>query len=151
MVLELNKTIRDISLIRYEYDEVKLERAKRSNMTKLEVKVLIAERDSIIHKRITSNTKIYQVWRLMNLNSNVIPPTVLLKINREAKKSALELYKNIRISDVGPQNRDDKLAVKILEVKFKKVVRRAYLNKLFAQESAKFIQDPERYVAPNFV
>jgi hypothetical protein len=96
VVLELIKTIRDVSVIRYEYDDVKLDSVNRSRISKLEIKVLIAERDSRIHKRITSNNKIYQVWRLMNLNSNVIPPTILLQINREAKKSALELFQNIR-------------------------------------------------------
>lgn len=151
VVLELNKTIRDVATIRYEYDDVKLSAVNRERMNKLDVKVLIAERDIKIHKRITENSKIYQVWRLMNLNSNVIPPTILLRINREAKKSSLALFQSIRACDGTPVSNDEKLSCKFLENKCKKVVRRAYLNKLFAIESVKFSQDPDNYIAPNFV
>lgn len=79
VVLELNKTIRDVDAIRHEYDQVLLDSSIHSKMSKLEIKVFIADRDKKIQSRITSDSKIYQIWRLMNLNSNVIPPDVSLK------------------------------------------------------------------------
>lgn len=151
VVLEFRKTCREVDEIRYDYDTIKLDAFSRSKMSKLEIRITIAERDLKIQKRIEKDPKIYQVWRLMNMNSGVIPPSILLRINRESKKNALELYQNIRACTGGPTTRDDKLAVKVLEDKCKRIVRRAYLNKLFAQEAVKFNNNPEKYIAPNFL
>jgi hypothetical protein len=52
---------------------------------------------------------------------------------------------------VKPANREERMQVKKVEDKLKKTVRRAYLNKLFARETEKFINSPETYIAPNFV
>lgn len=44
MDLKLNKCIRELSKIRFDYDNIKLSEKNRRNMTKLEIKTLIAER-----------------------------------------------------------------------------------------------------------
>lgn len=150
-VLELNKTINEVSAIRFEYDAIRLSPIARDKLSKLECKVVVAERDKKIQERIERDPKIYQIWRLLNLNSNVIPPNILLKINREAKKHALEFYQEFKNTTAVPSSRDEKLEVKQVEDKLKREVRRAYLNKLFAEESAKFVVSPDTYVAPNFV
>jgi hypothetical protein len=80
MVSKLNRILRDVDTIRYEYDNIKLSEEARANMSKLDVKILIRERDTEIDKILKSDTHLYQIYRLMSLNSNVIPPTILLRI-----------------------------------------------------------------------
>ena len=150
-VLALNKLLRDVDNIRYTYDNLQLSEAARSKMTKLDIKILIRERDEKIQELLTSDSELYQIWRLMHLNSQVIPPSILLKINRESKKSALSLFKKVKGVESSPSTRDERMQTKKVEDKLKKEVRRAYLNKLFAREAEKFLSSPSSYVAPDFV
>lgn len=150
-VLELNKTIREVEQVRYEFDNFKLSDEIRSKLSRLQIKMINAEKESKIQSIIERDPKILQIWRLTNLNSNVIPPNILLRINREAKRSALELFQNVENTKGIPDTRDERLLVKQLESKYKKIVRRAYLNKLFSDESKKFILNPNVYIAPNFL
>lgn len=150
-VLELNKCIRTVDAIRHDYDIIKLRPSEREKMTKLEIKVMIKERDDAIELALKNDNKIYQIWRLLNFNSNVIPPVTLLKINRQSKRDALGLFKSIRGEEENPKTREDKLELKKVENLLKKAVKRAFLNKLFDSESKKFIDNPDMYVAPDFV
>jgi len=151
VVSKLNKVLRDVDTIRYEYDNIKLSPEVRSKLSKLDVKVIIRERDNRIEEVLKEDSSIYQIYRLMNLNSNVIPPTILLRINREARKSALSFFCDMNPGLDKPKAYEDRVELKKVENKLKKTVRRAYLNKLFVRESEKFRQDPTSYVAPNFV
>lgn len=150
VVLKLNKLIRDVDIIRYQYDEVELSASKREIMSRLEVKMIIQVRDKAIHDTLTSDTKMYQIWRLMNLNSTHIPPNILLKINRISQSSALEIWQGINGIERLPLTVDEKISVKAIENKLKKETKRAYLNKLFASEALKFVSSPEKYIAPSF-
>jgi hypothetical protein len=151
VVSKLNKVLRDIDTVRYEYDNIKLSPQVRSQLSKLDIKVIIRERDNKIEGLLKEDSSIYQIYRLMNLNSNVIPPTILLRIYREARKSALSFFCDMNPGTDKPKAYEDRLELKKVEDKFKRTVRRAYLNKLFVRESEKFRQDPASYVAPNFV
>lgn len=150
-VLALNKLIREINTIRFEYDELKLSPENRTKMSKLDVKIIIRERDLAIESKLKEDTELYQIWRLMHLNSNVIPPTILLRINREARKSALQFFKDMNPGKDKPESRDLRIEVKKVEDKFKRTVRRAYLNKRLASETEKYLSNPKQYVAPDFV
>lgn len=150
-VLKLNKLIREIDIIRFEYDEIQLSDDNRQKMSKLDIKIIIRERDNRINEKLKEDSELYQIWRLMNLNSNVIPPDILLRINREARKSALKMFKNINSSNTNPSSRDERLGVKKIENIFKKNVKRAYLNRLLSTEVEKYLKDPGNYIAPDFV
>lgn len=50
-----------------------------------------------------------------------------------------------------PTSNEDKIGVKKVQDKLKKEAHRAYLNKVLATESEKFIKSPDIYVAPDFV
>lgn len=149
--LELNKTIRDVEAIRFEYDYIKLSDYNKAQLTKLEIKTLIAKRDKEIEDRLTNNMIVYQVWRLLNLNSNNIPPNTLLKFNRMSRKEAGSVFMNIYNVKSLPTDQDGKIALKKVQMQLKKVSIRAYLNKLFSAEVEKLKSNPEKYVAPAFV
>jgi hypothetical protein len=149
--LKLNKCLNDLAKIRFDYDNIKLSDSNRSNMKRLEIKIMIAERDEALNARMKEDSMIYQVIRLMNLNSNNIPPDILLRINRTSQRSSLDLYRKLTGKDDYPTSIEDKFEVKKIENKLKKETKRAYLNKLFARESEKFKQNASNYVAPDFV
>jgi hypothetical protein len=151
MVLKLNKTINEVAQIRWDYENVKLAPENRKKLSKLEIKLIIKEKDDAITKRLTKDSTIYQIWRLMHLNSNMIPPHVLLKFNRESRSKTLELYYEITGDDKIPTDTDSKIKLKKVEEKFKKEVRRAYLNKMLSIEVEKYVVNPQSYVAPSFV
>jgi hypothetical protein len=148
---ELNNLYRRVDNIRYEFDEVALSSVNRATLTKLEVKMKIAERDKAIEDELKKDSSLYQIWRLSNLNSNVIPPTILLKFNRVARQEAPTQYLNMTGKESFVNSREEKLQIKVIEVELKKASRRAYLNKIFKKECERYISSPETYIAPDFV
>lgn len=148
---ELKKCLRDVEDIRYTYDVVRLSPVNREKMSRLEIRNIIKERDDAVDSRLKADSGIYQIWRLMNLNSNNIPPAILLKINRTSRRSALTLYQDIYGEKSMPQDIDSRIELKKVEDKLKRESRRAYLNKLFDAEVKKFVESPSTYTAPDFV
>lgn len=151
MALKLSNLNRKISDVRYLYDEVKLSPVERSNLSKLDVKILIGERDSEIQKLIESDKQIHQLWRLTNLNSNVIDPGSLRNYILVSRKESIQIFGEIYGRDVNRENINDKMLLKKLQNKLKKEAIRATLNKIFVEEVRVFKNDPTSYVAPNFV
>lgn len=87
-VLKLNKLYRKVKAIRFEYDEVKLSPVNRETLSKLDIKIIIRDRDMEIKVAVKKDLKLYKIWGLSNLNSNIIPPTILLRLKREARLTA---------------------------------------------------------------
>lgn len=151
MVLKLNRTINEVAQIRWNYENIKLAPEVRKKLSKLEIKLIIKEKDDAVTKCLTKDSTIYQIWRLMHLNSNMIPPHVLLRFNRESRIKTLELYKKFTGSEKVPTDTETKIMLKKIEEKFKREVRRAYLNRMLSTEVEKYVVNPNSYVAPSFV
>jgi hypothetical protein len=151
MDLKYNSLRRSISDIRYEYDRILLSPINRENLTKLQIKVLISERDLAVQKEITSDNKLHQIWRLTNLNSNIIEPTVLRSYIRSSKKESVSYFEDLngRVADFSNDN--DLITLKKIQNKLKKEAIRATLNKIFKEEILKFKDNPNGYIAPSFV
>jgi hypothetical protein len=149
VVTRLAKIERNVDNIRYEYDNIKLSAANRRNMSKLEIKNVVFERDQKIDAERKSDSSLYQIWRLLNLNSTNIPPTYLLKFNRQAKRYAIEQAANFRVGF--PSTPEEKSIMKKIEDEYRKTARRAFLNKMFEEQCKKFVLSPSSYVAPDFV
>lgn len=142
---------RNVSNIRYEFDEVKLSASNREKLSKLEVKMIIAQRDMKIQETVQADSKLYQLWRLSNLNSNVIDPSLLRNFIREARRRAPSIFEDVFGSEVALTHDEKLLLLKKLQDKLKKEAIRACLNKMFAEEVLKFKNNPDSYTAPNFV
>lgn len=149
--LKFLKLRRDVAEVRFHYDNFELSESNRAMMTKLQIRIKVAERDSKIQHLIEEDSQLHQVWKLMNLPSTIIPPNTLLGFNRKAKLVALEIFRGKNSPERVPCSRDERIEVKKEEDRLKKVLRRAFLNKVFAEECEKFNANPEGYCAPAFL
>jgi hypothetical protein len=150
-VLRLNETVNAVAQIRWNYDNVRLSPEARKLLTKLDIQLIIRKRDEEVSQRLKEDAKIYQIWRLMNLNSNVIPPTIILKFNRKCRSKSIELFKLYNDTVNAPISVEEKLITKKIDNKLKKELRRAYLNKILADQITKYHENPDGYIAPDFV
>lgn len=142
---------RSIESTRYEYDVVKLAPEVASKLTKLQRKVIIAERDEKIKFLIESNPELHKLWRIYNLNSNVIDPSIRRSYIRKARKSAKIFYEEI--NGVKPDKKVPGVLqeLKVIEDKLKREAIRATINKMKVSEMEEFKKDPDGYNPPTFV
>lgn len=140
-----------VSNIRYEFDEVKLSPSKRENLSKLEIKCLIAERDQAVEAAITSSSELHKIWKILSLNSNVIEPNMKRSFIRSSRKEAPNVFKSLYGREVDKELDDDLLILKKIQNKLKKEAIRACLNKRFSLEIEKFLENRETYIPPSFV
>jgi hypothetical protein len=151
MVSAYNSLRRTISDVRYEFDRIKLSSSNREKMTSLEIKVLISERDIKIQELITTDRKLHEVWRLTNLNSNVIEPGVLRGYTLSSRKESLSFFKELYGRSPDLSSNEDLINLKKFQNKLKREAIRATLNKIFKHEVIKFKNNQEGYIAPPFV
>jgi hypothetical protein len=151
MVSDYNSLRRNISDIRYEFDRIKLSSSNREKMTSLQIKILISERDMKIQELITSDKKLHEVWRLTNLNSNVIEPGVLRGYILSARKESLFFFEQLYGRKPDLTNNEDLINLKKYQDRLKREAVRATLNKIFKLEVIKFKNNQEGYIAPPFV
>jgi hypothetical protein len=151
MVSAYNSLRRTISDVRYEFDAVKLSPSNREKMTSLEIKILISERDTKIQELITCNKKLHEIWRLTNLNSNVIEPGVLRGYILSSRLESLIIFEQLYGRSPDLSNNNDLINLKKFQNKLKREAVRATLNKIFKLEVIKFKNNPEGYIAPPFV
>jgi hypothetical protein len=150
-VLALSNLNNQVSNIRHQYDEIRLAPAERSKMSKLDIKIIIKERETAIETARKADQKIYQIWRLNNLNSNHLDPNLLRDFTITARKLAPSVFVQTIGRNFDDNSKTDLIILKKINDKLKKEAVRASLNKLFASEGKKFSNDPKNYVAPNFV
>lgn len=143
--------LREIRNTRFNYDDVKLSPENRMKMNKLEIKTLIAKRDEEVKRLITKDDDLHKIWRLLNLNSNVINPSIKRGFIRQSRKYSITLFSELNGGPPDMANEDHLFKLKRLQNKLKKEAIRAAINKTFQEELNKYKSDPDRYVAPNFV
>lgn len=149
--LRLNDLLKSISDIRYHYDNIVLSAEEKAKLSRLEIKNIIAKRDAKIEAKLREDNGMYQLWRLMNLNSNNLLPNEVRGFILNARKQAPEMFLEITGREPDIEDPEDLMSLKKIQDKLKKEAIRASLNKLFTEEVNKYKEDPEAYIAPNFM
>lgn len=142
-----------IDAIRFEYDRKRLSPDKRALMTKLEIKNVIAERDSEIEKLYKKNDYkgVIELYKIKRINSENVNPFIKQKIRLHVNRRMMDVYFDIYNVQTAPKEDIEKENFSKLRKYFYKEMIRAVVNEMKIAQKQKFMLNPDSYVAPNFV
>lgn len=153
LAIQLANLQTSIGGIRRNYDDDILSVENRKNMSKLEIKNIIAKRDMTIEKEIQKEDykEVKEVYHLSKINSRNINPIEKQKIIRFVRKNVFGLYKSLFNKREMPSSDEEKILYSKLERYYRRELLRAKVNKFKYEQFQKYKEDVTNYVAPNFV
>lgn len=149
--INLERHKREIAEIRQKFEK-DYPKEVLDAMPRLEVKQKYAELNKEILEKNMSDPVMYQLLRLSKLTTSTqcINPITRLKIERAAKRYG-DVYSEFKYGKDAKLSKMDRLEVDQEIKRFRKVARRAELNRMLTIEVSKRKDDPANYTAPDFM